>query len=486
VRLEHLEVALRPRAGWEALDLGFQMGRKWWRPIWSVWLALYLPAAAIALLLFSKPLHAVLALWWLKPLFDRAVLHVASRAVFGEPPGVRAALAAARDWLHPGLLAALTLYRFDLARSFALPVWQLEKQTGVAGQRRRRALGGRMRGYAVWLTVVCVHLEWVAMFALYALMRMLEPSISELGPDQAEPEQLAFWEAFGGWTLSDALYYFAAVCLIEPFYVSAGFSLYLNRRAILEGWDIELQLRRLEERLRLGARAACLVLATALIAGPAIVGPTPAHAAERSAQEEIVAVLESPEFSQYREITGWRYLGEERRKQRRWNPFWANLGWLFGAVAQHALWIFAAVALLLALFYLPRFIPEPRLRAEAYRPPAALFGLELAPQSLPADVAGSAARLAQEGRPREALSLLYRGALSALVHRHHVALAAGHTEADCMRAAHGALTPTAFGYFAELVRVWQSAAYAARTPEAALLQSLCEGWRDHFSPQAPS
>jgi hypothetical protein len=44
--------------------------------------------------------------------------------------------------------------------------------------------------------------------------------------------------------------------------------------------------------------------------------------------------------------------------------------------------------------------------------PAALFGMELAPDTLPADVPEAAARLAAAGKLRDALSLLYRGALS--------------------------------------------------------------------------
>ena len=39
-----------------------------------------------------------------------------------------------------------------------------------------------------------------------------------------------------------------AICCVigflEPFYVAAGFAMYLNRRAELEGWDVEQELRR--------------------------------------------------------------------------------------------------------------------------------------------------------------------------------------------------------------------------------------------------
>ena len=38
--------------------------------------------------------------------------------------------------------------------------------------------------------------------------------------------------------------YALVVLFLEPFYVAAGFALYLNRRAQLEAWDIEQELRR--------------------------------------------------------------------------------------------------------------------------------------------------------------------------------------------------------------------------------------------------
>ena len=34
------------------------------------------------------------------------------------------------------------------------------------------------------------------------------------------------------------------VMFLEPFYVAAGFAMYLNRRAELEAWDIEQEFRR--------------------------------------------------------------------------------------------------------------------------------------------------------------------------------------------------------------------------------------------------
>jgi hypothetical protein len=40
------------------------------------------------------------------------------------------------------------------------------------------------------------------------------------------------------------LAYALVVLFIEPFYVAAGFGMYINRRAELEAWDIEQEFRR--------------------------------------------------------------------------------------------------------------------------------------------------------------------------------------------------------------------------------------------------
>jgi hypothetical protein len=38
--------------------------------------------------------------------------------------------------------------------------------------------------------------------------------------------------------------YALTVMFLEPFFVAAGFAMYLNRRAELEAWDIEQEFRR--------------------------------------------------------------------------------------------------------------------------------------------------------------------------------------------------------------------------------------------------
>jgi hypothetical protein len=484
VELERLSVQLRPRGGWEALDLGFQMARSWWRPVWGVWLAVYLPAAVALHVVFQeRPFFAVIALWWLKPVFDRFVLHVVSRAVFGAPPTVRDALAAWRDILQPGLLPGLIwVQRLSPWRSFTLPVWQLEKQTGRAAHERREALGRRMAGYGGWLTLISATFEGIVLVSALLLVTLLAPAASSPGFEFSTLFRGGA-EDGAGWDLYDSLAYVAAVSIVEPVYVASGFSLYLNRRAILEGWDIELALRRLDERLR-GLRATVAAVLAAIVCFGAL--PPPASAAEKSAKAEIKEVLKAPEFQTSKEAMTWRYRGERKAEKadRPVSDFWENVGAFLAQVSQALLWIAVAAGVVALFFFLRRYLPQYFADdPDRYRPPDALFGLAVTPESLPDDVAGTAARLAREGRLRDALSLLYRGALSVLVHRDHVPLAEGDTEGDCLRAAHRALPREGADYFGRLVRAWQSAAYAGRLPGVPEIEALANEWAPVFAAQ---
>jgi hypothetical protein len=101
--------------------------------------------------------------------------------------------------------------------------------------------------------------------------------------------------------------------------------------------------------------------------------------------------------------------------------------------------------------------------------------MELAPETLPPDVGAAAAALARAGRLREALSLLYRGALSELVHRRGVRLLASHTEGDVLRLS-GEMP-----YLGNLIDAWRSCAYARRTPPAPEVERLADDYKVAFA-----
>ena len=467
-----IAVTLRRRTPWEATDLGLAMMQRWWRPVYAAYALVLGPVAA--LLVFAgwhagAVWVAILVLWWLEPLYDRVVLHVLSRAVFGDTPGARAVLRSAREWLATGLLSALTLDRFDLARSFNLPVAQLEGQRGRAARARRAVLGRRARGTAVWLTVVWVHFEAALLWSAGALGDLLLPARLERAQGAEDPFAGGLFEAVRLASVEDALVYAAVILVLEPFYVAAGFGLYLNRRTLLEGWDIEVALRRIAER---HAAAALVLMFFAFVC---IGLPGPAFSQEKNPKKEIAEVLKAPEFGHFRETMRWQ--AREPGVPGDTGPDWRlrGFGYALARAAEVLFWALAVAAVAYALWWARRLLPRFQTPGpEPYRPPPALFGMELAPETLPPDVAAAAAALAREGRLREALSLLYRGALSELVHRRGIQLLASHTEGEAVRLA-------GMPYFAALVDAWRRCAYAKREPSAEEIEKLAQGYKEAFA-----
>src|SRR3546814_14621089 len=79
MKLESLRVELRPRSPWEAVELGSALVRRNAAAIWFPWLLLVGPvfvAVNLAALAVDRIWIAWLAMWWLKPLFDRIPLFV--------------------------------------------------------------------------------------------------------------------------------------------------------------------------------------------------------------------------------------------------------------------------------------------------------------------------------------------------------------------------------------------------------------------------
>jgi hypothetical protein len=487
-----IAVTLRRRTPWEATDLGLAMLQRWWRPVYAVHALVLGLVSSIALLLgwvFDAVWLAILAIWWLKPVYDRAVLHVLSRAVFGALPGPRQALAQAGQWLRTGLTSAL-LFRLwpDLSRAFFLPVRQLEGSRGRDGRARREVLGRRARGSAVWLTIVCLHFELVLLWSAGALTQLLLPAQLE----RQRGDQVPFFGGFSEWvaaaTVGDGLVFVAVWLLLEPFYVAAGFALYLNRRTLLEGWDIEVALRRIAERHAAAAAVVLLCFACFLLPGAAYAQDR----TEKNPKAEIAEVLKAPEFGRYRETMRWQLRPTDADKSDSsgfWEKFWrwllgdrekkedtgSGIGYAIAKALQVLFWVAVAAGVAYLLWWASKLMPLWREAGrEPYRPPAALFGMDLAPDRLPPDVAGAAAGLARDGRLREALSLLYRGALSELVHKRGVQLLASHTEGEAVRLA-------GMPYFAALVDVWRACAYGKRELSASRVEELAASYREAFA-----
>ncbi len=542
MRIEDLSVVLRPRSAWEAVELGFALTRRHARVIWLSWLATTLPvfaalnAAALWLDLMWLP---PLLLWWLKPAFERAPLYVLSRGVFGAAPGVRETLSGQFHFAR-SIWPWLLWLRLSPSRALLMPVDLLEGVSGPLRRARRHALARNASGTAALVLLVCANVEAVLAFGLIGLAITLTPI------EFMEPAVQAVWETLfeapPAWAqLLLNLIVWIGASLIAPFYVGAGFALYLNRRTQIEAWDIELGFRRLAARLAGSGQALLALLAPLLLCLGLAVAPA-AQAQDQAAAEDrktetsfddaepslrtrpdeptrydhvgpggssevkpadgdrlrqvfaheyregtdafvvqAAEVYEQDALSPVSTQTIWvpRETPEARRQPPR-----SDLGWLrslgrgLAFVMENILWLLAAALLVLLIATHRRWLPVLGMEIERRRGPQLHFENGAeTAEPLPEHLLEAAESLWAQGQRRAALALLYAGGVERVVEATGEPLPPGSTEADCLRRARR-LGAQGFGaVFPRVVQRWQSAAYADRLPSEAEFVALVDDWR---------
>ncbi|MBV7544988.1 DUF4129 domain-containing protein [Pseudomonas sp. PDM26] len=511
MRLSDATVVIRPRSTWEAMDLGVLLSQRHRRLLMTSWAMVTLPIFVLLSWGFrDSPSLAVFIFWWLKPAFERLPLYILSKAMFDETPTLKQALHQWPRLLKPQLLASLTWRRLSLHRSFVMPVVQLEGLHGQQWQQRLQVLLQRNAGTARWLTIIGAHLEgalWIGLMVLFYLLL---------------PQQVALdwgWQslisaATQDWRWLEHLtnaFYALVLVVWEPIYVACGFSLYLNRRTVLEAWDIELVFRRMRQRL-VSAGAVLLMAVIVLMptthsvwAGEPAISPDSPRLLDQplssqASRDSIKAILEQPPFKNRETVTRYRFGEEQPSAEAADNgktPQWLKAllklfeGQHFGALAtliEIVLWgiVIGAVGLLIWRYrdWLQAFVslrPIPVNRATGPLPQQA-FGMDLKPESLPADIAARAESLWQT-HPREALGLLYRALLSRLLHDFNIALKSADTEGQVLQRIELLQQPALLAYSKNLTGHWQNMAYGHRLPPAQVQQELCNGWRILFGSQ---
>jgi len=492
--LDKIQVNACLRSGWQAVDLGFLMARAWWKPLFLAGaIPLFILFVPLVILLPTHPLWVGFIIWWLKPFWERIPLYIASRKLFADDPSYPEIRARLRRLLLFDAIPFLLWRRFSVQRAFNAPVTVLEELKGSNRSKRLQVLHGRYSDVAFATQFVCFCFELIVGFGLMLALAFFIP-------DYFAPR---IYDSFDELTLAGGWIYCVAACisitLVMPFHTMGGFALYLNRRIELEAWDIEISFRNLANRKRrsatgLAATAASMSLALLLALGSA----TPLEAATRhdreSAAELIEQVLAGPDFGTEKTVRKWRFKDWVDEDEEDSFPEWiidfiewweANID--IGSIPSAAgLLKFVLIAgfILLVLFLLRRYQGPlsglvRRERDEA--PPEVLFGLDVTPESLPADVPVEVRALWQQGQYREAIGLLYRATLSRLIDRHQLEFRASHTEAECasLVAQHGIDSVSRF--FNDLTQVWRRLAYGHRLPPPEKIEALCADWSREMS-----
>jgi hypothetical protein len=224
----------------EAADLGVRLCQNAASSVFLCYGIVALPLVAVALASYElAPWLPALVLWCSKPWLDRTILFVLSRAAFGKSTSPLDVWREQRQvwWRH--LAFTWTVRRLSFWRSLTQPVYQLEDLSVWNAGARVRQVRHRHSMWAMMMTSAFSLAEAALTLALVSLVFWLAPA--GLAPD---PYDLLVGEAPILVALTIPISYAAALLFLEPFYVAAGFAMYLNRRAELEAWDIEQEFRR--------------------------------------------------------------------------------------------------------------------------------------------------------------------------------------------------------------------------------------------------
>lgn len=243
----HNTTALVPTSSWQAIDNGILLAKSHYFSIWKpLVFILLLTVLLLTLLLPENYIQwIVFIIWWLKPFYERLILGIYSECLTGSTIGFIDSLRNLKKFTFgTSLWRDLTINRISLIRAFRLPVYQLEKQKGEAAKTRLRVLSPATANRAGNLTFLAVHLEMLVSITILSMIWYLIPQEMSSG---------IFDGSFTGedyvFQLATIFLYCITLVILEPLYVASAFNLYINKRVILEGWDIEIGFKNMVNRL---------------------------------------------------------------------------------------------------------------------------------------------------------------------------------------------------------------------------------------------
>ena len=531
MRLDEVAAELRLRQGVESIDLGILLGRRFWLNFIGPWLVMVVPLLVVVQVAVGVALNLVVAIllgWWLKPLFDRVVLHVISRGFFGAPPSTAETVRAVwKQWWSWQAFADLTWRRLSPVRVLSMPVRVLEQGgDGQATRRRMSSLYGSVMPGLGWVLLAgIVGFKWLLYLAMLALVGMF-------GLSGLEGIMFDFWGTLFGELSSPVavitvvILATTATTLVEPFYVAGGFGIYIQRRIEREGWDLELKFRKLVRRVEgVLERSAAVLLVAALTACMTVLAPGAQAAAEEFDESwddgrgqitleetweeppgllDIIdrglipvddpegvrsAIMEDDPFvEQWETVTRW--VPKNPIDEPQDPPFEIDPKWIgaFAELGRIVIWVFGAGLLLFLIWKLVKFWQryggvgrsEESLQAKWA---AELIDDEEEALELPGEnIGGTARALWQEGRHRRALAMLLLASLVAVEERYPTRFKRGWTTTRCAREAepHRPEGPV----LAAVARAFNALAWAGIHPSDAEFDGLVGRWQAVFEADA--
>ena len=138
--------------------------------------------------------------------------------------------------IKPDAGKLLLRHRISTQRQLMRPILQLERPSNEQFKARFNVLQRGQGGGVGWQTIVLVHIEsFFALGMLLFLVALIPFSLLESEMFFSVSELVENWAE-----LAIGILYFIGASLIAPFFVAGGFAVYLTKRCLLEGWDVEL------------------------------------------------------------------------------------------------------------------------------------------------------------------------------------------------------------------------------------------------------
>lgn len=527
---------MRERTQWEAIDLSIVFIRHFARFIYLDWFLFTFPLAIVLNFVFQgRAIIPILILWYLKPLFERLPLFIASRLFFRQSPRLKNFFRRPLHYILRHLPGDLTYRRFSPWRAYSMPVRFLEELRGERLSRRLAVVTRNGRGSAVILTAVCLVFELGLFFGWILLL------VALFMDSKTFNQLLDFSTPMPLWVSSmQFFFYYISLLITEPFYILAGFFLYINRRVYLEGWDIELVFKRLANRLTgrqqtkqqtkqtavpgksTGSTTVVLLLVFFIFtafpgmvahaepqanpqASPLPLNQLPIEKQAKTVKEDVRKIMDSEDFKEWDKREWWEWKRKDdapKKKEGKPNPLMEKLSKLirlsFGFIARMLPWLLGCgLLLIIALFIIkyrenwrPGFQKNKVKTFYTVRPD----GQQTEEFVLPAQILKAAEEAWQRGEHRAALGLIYRGALVYIIFIRKIFLPESATEGECLRFVRQALTvkhpetetvqphdSSLLADFTFLIGCWQRVAYAHLQIANDTFYGLCERWRSYLT-----
>lgn len=298
---EQTAFRLRQRRPLEALDSGLLLYRRFFLRLYSGFLPVYVPVF-IALALIPERLIWIsfLALWWLKPIWDRLVIWMLGTVFFNPVVSRRRTGMISRRAMLRGLVSDLSWRRFSLWRHYILPVRFLEGIRGTRLRHRVGLIGKEEKGTAMALGFFMFLAELFLVYGVAIFLINVQNFIPYFMRVQLD------WSVPGVYRAM-FITYGLMMGLLEPATVCMGFALYINRRVELEGWDLDIAFRRRSRRMSNRTLAFFLISLMVFIPDTSEAQDARVPEVEQTPLEELEYVLADDDFGGTKQRTALRW-----------------------------------------------------------------------------------------------------------------------------------------------------------------------------------